>query len=127
MSDADDIRALAHRFFDAVEAGDLDAVRAIYAPDAVIWHNDDGKETSVADNLKVLAGFIKHLPVRRYENRRVDVFPGGFAEQHVLKLERGDGRRFELAACIICRVQDGRITRLDEYFDSAAVKALSAP
>jgi len=29
------------RFFAAIEAGDIDAVRSIYAPDALIWHNDD--------------------------------------------------------------------------------------
>jgi ketosteroid isomerase-like protein len=33
---ADAIRALAMRFFDAIERGDLEAVQAIYAPDAVI-------------------------------------------------------------------------------------------
>jgi uncharacterized protein len=29
------------RFFAALEAGDIETVREIYAPDAVIWHNDD--------------------------------------------------------------------------------------
>jgi ketosteroid isomerase-like protein len=42
------------RFFDAIEAGDIETVRAIYAPRAVIWHNDDLVEQSVPDNLKVL-------------------------------------------------------------------------
>jgi ketosteroid isomerase-like protein len=27
-----------------------------------------------------------------------------------------------LPACIVCQVKNGRITRLDEYFDSAAVE-----
>ena len=31
------MRALAKRFFDAVETGDIEAVGLIYAPDAVIW------------------------------------------------------------------------------------------
>ena len=29
---------------------------AMYAPDCLIWHNDDLLEQSVEDNLKVLAG-----------------------------------------------------------------------
>ena len=29
------------RFFAALEAGDVGTLREIYAPDAVIWHNDD--------------------------------------------------------------------------------------
>jgi ketosteroid isomerase-like protein len=42
------------RFFAAIEAGDIDLVRAIYAPDALIWHNDDLIEQPVEENLKVL-------------------------------------------------------------------------
>ena len=42
MTHPDD--ALAARFFAAIEAGDIDAIRAIYAPDARIWHNTDGIE-----------------------------------------------------------------------------------
>ncbi len=46
MSDALEI---AERFFRAIEAGNVEAIRAIYAPDAVIWHNNDplpGEATS---------------------------------------------------------------------------------
>jgi hypothetical protein len=39
----------------------------------------------------------------------------------VLEGVRRDGARVALEACIVCQVRDGRITRLDEYFDSAAV------
>ena len=35
---------VADRLFAAIEAGDLDAVAALYAPEAVIWHNHDGVE-----------------------------------------------------------------------------------
>jgi hypothetical protein len=44
------------RFFAALEAGDIDTVREIYAPDALIWHNDDLVEQPVDENLKVLQG-----------------------------------------------------------------------
>ena len=43
------------RFFSALEAGDIGTLREIYAPDAVIWHNDDLLEQPVEDNLKTLA------------------------------------------------------------------------
>ena len=51
----------------------------------------------------------------------MQVFPGGFVQQHTLKGVRQDGSKAELIAAIICQVKDGKITRLDEYFDSAAV------
>jgi len=38
---------------------------------------------------------------------------------------RPDGKRVELPACIVCAVAEGRITRLDEYFDSEQVAAWS--
>ena len=41
MSSESDIRALAKRFFDAVEAGDIDTLYDCYAPQAEIWHNTD--------------------------------------------------------------------------------------
>jgi ketosteroid isomerase-like protein len=41
MSEPETVRALAARFFDAIEAGDADAALACYAPDARIWHNTD--------------------------------------------------------------------------------------
>jgi ketosteroid isomerase-like protein len=117
------MRALAKRFFDAVEAGDIEAVGAIYAPGAVIWHNTDGLETSREANLETLRGFTRLIGERRYTNRRVQVSAHGFTQQHVLEGARRDGTEVSLAACIVCEVHDGRITRLDEYFDSAALTA----
>jgi ketosteroid isomerase-like protein len=49
------------RFFAALEAGDIDTLREIYAPDAVIWHNDDLIEQPVEDNLKVLQGLATSM------------------------------------------------------------------
>jgi ketosteroid isomerase-like protein len=118
--------ALAKRFFDAIEKGDIDTVRAIYAPDAVIWHNNDGLETTREDNLKVLTNFIKAVPERRYLERRVGAFDGGFVQQHLLKGKLANGKDLALACCIVCEVKDGRITRLDEYFDPAALAVFRA-
>lgn len=116
------MHALARRFFDCVEAGDVDGLIACYAPDARIWHNTDRLEQTPAENEATLKGMIKRIHERRYAERRVQVFPGGFVQQHVLKGVRAhDGVPVELPACIVCEVKDGRVTRLDEYFDSAAV------
>jgi ketosteroid isomerase-like protein len=122
MTDAN--RALAQRFFDAVERGDIDAVLACYAPNAVIWHNTDGVEQTREQNGETLRGFARLMPSRSYANRRLDAFDGGFVQQHELKGVRRDGAAVSLNACIVCRVEGGKITRLDEYFDSAQVAVL---
>lgn len=114
---------VAERFFRAVEGGDIDAVRSIYAPDALIWHNHDRREQTVEENLRVLRWVARNLPGRRYNIRRRVAIPGGFMQQHVLEAETGNGP-FAMPACIVCEVKDGRITRLEEYLDSVQVGQL---
>jgi ketosteroid isomerase-like protein len=120
----DEMRALAHRLFDAVARGDTDAVRAIYAPDAVIWHNYDGVAQTVDDNLRTLAAAARALSDWRYDDVRLQVTEDGFLQQHVMRAHAPSGAEFALAACIVCTVVGGRITRLDEYFDPAQLAAL---
>jgi ketosteroid isomerase-like protein len=116
---------MAKVFFDAVENGDIETLRDCYAPDAKIWHNTDDKEQSRDDNAETLKGFVEHISDRVYADRRLHVFEGGFVQQHVLRGKRADGVVVRLTACIVCAVAGGRITRLDEYFDSAQVAAFS--
>jgi ketosteroid isomerase-like protein len=109
---------VARRFFAAVEKGDIDTVTSLYHPKAVIWHNHDQIETTPEQNLAVLRGFVKRAPTRRYANPRLLATPTGFVQQHVLEATRIDGRKLSMPACVIAQVEDGRITRLDEYFDT---------
>jgi ketosteroid isomerase-like protein len=121
MASESDTRALAKRFFDAVEQGDIDTLYDCYAPGAVIWHNTDDAVQNRDDNAATLKGFVARISNRVYANRRLEAFPGGFVQQHELRGVRADGAAVKLPACIVCAVEDGRITRLDEYFDSAQV------
>lgn len=119
-----DVLALAARFFTAIEQGDIETVRAIFAADAVIWHNYDGLDAqasgdSVEDTLKVLAGIPNRISGAHYDVSQREATQTGFVQQHVLKGTMPNGEPIELIACIVCRVEDGRITRLDEYFDPA--------
>jgi len=123
---AQDHLALADRFIAAIEAGDIEAVRAAYAPDARIWHNNDGLEQSVDDNLKVLGWMARKLPTRHYRVTRREALSDGFLQQHVLEATLPDGSAWRLDACVVVRVKDGRIARLDEYLDSAQSNDLMA-
>ena len=117
MSVADDL-------FDAIQRGDIEAVRAIYAPDAVIWHNNDELEQTVDQNLAVLRWVCDNLADRAYEDVRRIEHDGGFVQQHVLRFTK-DGERRGVPACIVATVADGRITRIDEYLDSAHVARIT--
>jgi ketosteroid isomerase-like protein len=128
MSDSPgDINALADRLVGAIEAGDVEGVAAIYADDAVIWHNTDQIEQPKADNLAVLGWLVKHTASREYREIRRSGIEGGFVQQHVLHVEFADGRSADLPACLVVRVAGDRIVRLDEYLDGAAVAATFGP
>jgi ketosteroid isomerase-like protein len=126
MDDPDAVRALAKRYFDSLETGDVDALIDCYAPDAAIWHNTSGKEITPAEHIEQLRGFTTRVLDRAYVDRRIDVFAGGFVQQHVLRgTRKADGATVAMPTCDICRVHDGRITRLDAYIDSAHVAELT--
>src|SRR4051812_46148454 len=84
-NDATAMLDLAQRFFAAVSAGDTEGVRALYAPDAKIWHNNDGVEQSVDANLRVLTWIAANVKDFRYEDVRCHPMPDGFVEQHVTR------------------------------------------
>ena len=116
---------VAERLFKAIEAGDVDAVKEIYAPDAEIWHNTDGVVQSPDDNVRTLAWITTNLRDIAYTEIRRSATDDGFVQQHVLVLTNRAGQRVEVPACIVVRIADGRITRLDEYIDSAVVPRIT--
>ncbi len=118
--------ALADRFIAALEAGDAEAVRAIYAPDAKLWHNNDEVEQTPEQNLKVFAWLVRALPQRRYRIVRREALSDGFMQQHVLEGVLADGSPFAMPACVVVQIRDGRIVRLDEYLDPAGAAPLQA-
>lgn len=118
----DEMRDFATRFFDAIEAGDIAAMEGSFTPDAAIWHNTDEAIVTPAQTAVTLAGMVKRIKDPTYSDRRLNVFPGGFVQQHVLVGRRThDDVAVRLPCAIVCQVKGGKITRLDEYFDSAHV------
>jgi ketosteroid isomerase-like protein len=118
---------LLDRIVAAAEAGDPADLLNVYAENAVIWHNTDNREQSVQSNMRALVAMDKFLTNRRYTDRRIHAFDGGVVHQHVLRgTKRSTGEEVELKACVVILVEDGKITRLDEYFDSAEAARISS-
>jgi ketosteroid isomerase-like protein len=120
----DDIDQLASRFFQALERGDVATVGECYAPGAMIWHNYDQVEQAREANLRVLRWVVDNVTALRYEEVRRVVLDDGFVQQHVLRGTAPDGTPLEVPAMMRVTVADGRITRLEEYLDTAQVAAL---
>lgn len=118
---------LLDRITAAALAGDASDLYEIYAEDAVIWHNHDNREQTVAQNARLLERMPQWVSDREYADRRFHVFPGGVVQQHTLTGTRiSTGEPIALHACVVVQVNDeGRITRLDEYIDSAEAMKLA--
>ena len=119
-----DIESLATAFFEAVEAGDIDKIKTLYAPDVVVWHNFDKREQTLDENLRVLKWMVANVSERRYEDIRRVVLDDGFVQQHVLTGIAPNGARLDVPAMMRVWVSDGCVTRIDEYLDTAQVSAL---
>lgn len=118
----DDIRALCHRFFDALEAGDLDTLGALYDDRLGFWFNATGKTSTKTESLDAIrAGKSRHKQ-RRYNDRVIQVFDGGFVMQYTLNIEHHDGAKTTLYPAVVALCRDGRIFRMDEYIDSGKFK-----
>ncbi|HEX9531106.1 MAG TPA: nuclear transport factor 2 family protein [Acidimicrobiales bacterium] len=117
---------LAERFCKGIEAGDIEVVKECYSPDVVVWHNFDRRDQSRDENLASLAWFLDRVEALRYEEVRRVVHAEGFVQQHILRGRTPAGVELEAPVCLVAEVAGGRITRLEEYLDSAQLAALAA-
>jgi len=118
-----ELRALCHRFFDAIERGDCGAVAQIYAPEFRMWVNLTGTESGAEENLAVLRDGAKLHRRRTYDDRIVNTFASGFVVQYSVNVVTHSGARTSLSACVVAQCRGGQITRIDEYLDSGKFRS----
>jgi ketosteroid isomerase-like protein len=122
LTDAE-VHEIANRLIAAISSADIDGVRAVYAPDAKIWHNFDEREQTVAENLETLVDLHRRATGLEYTEIHRFPAPGGFVQQHVL-VGQAKGGALRMPAMIRFWVEDGRITRLEEYLDTRQAMVL---
>lgn len=120
----EEIDRFATDFFAAIERGDIDAVAQCYRPDLVVWHSPGADVQTRDENLTLLTTLSKRCSEWRYEDVRREVFPDGFMQQHVLRARSARGEPVEVPVCIVVRLREGAIARIDEYLDGAAAAPL---
>lgn len=124
MTDPASPMAVADRFMAALDAADEETVRAIYAPNVRIWHNFRKGLQSIDENIQSMHWVHSKLSGLHYDVQVRHEVPGGFFQQHFLRGTLTSGEAFAMPACAICRVEDGRITSLEEYLDPAQAAPL---
>ena len=116
----------AERFFSALADGHLERLREACAPDATTWNNLRDEVRSLEDSLPAYARLKSRVPDLHFEDVRRRDLHDGFVEQHTLCGTAPSGERLRVIGCFVGAVEGGRITRLEEYVDSAQAATLSA-
>jgi ketosteroid isomerase-like protein len=118
-----EVRDLCNQFFDAYQDGRVDVLRRLYADDCIVWHNVFGRETSGQENLERYPDSYTGQRRRTYNDRIINTFADGFVNQYTLNGVMKTGHKGALWLCIVGTCKDGKITRIDEYMDSAKFAA----
>ena len=121
----DSADVIADRLISAIEAGDREALGALYADDVVIWHNTDQVEMTKEETLASLDALAAMTRGRRCREVRRHLIDGGFVQQHVLNLDWGSGSG-ALPGCVVVQLRDGLISRIDEYLDGATIASFGS-
>jgi ketosteroid isomerase-like protein len=121
--DEHECRELCEQFFDAYQDGRVDVLRRIMADDCIVWHNVFLKDTTRDENLAAYPTSYRGQRRRTYDDRIIDAFDDGFVVQYSLDGVMHNGHRGSMPICIVGRCADGRITRIDEYMDTARFPA----
>jgi uncharacterized protein len=115
---------LADGFFAAIEDGDAETLAALLADDVQVHANFLDAPNDRGTTLAVLGWLHRNVRGLRYEVVRRHELANGYVQEHVLHGIAPDGTALRAPACMIVTVREGRITRIDEYLDSAHVRAL---
>jgi ketosteroid isomerase-like protein len=114
---------LVDRLIRAIEAGDLDAVRACYSPDVTVWANFDQRDRDLESSMRVLSWLVENTASRRYEVLRRIEIEGGVLQQHVLHGRvASTGKDYAMPACLVITIAGEAITHVDEYLDPAVMQ-----
>jgi hypothetical protein len=93
-----------------------------------MWHNAFQVEMSGEEHIKLMERTYFHKYLNpKYINIRIELFEGGFVQQHILTAHFAGGSEMSLPICVVGRVKDGRITRIDEYLTMGPSKLSDVP
>jgi ketosteroid isomerase-like protein len=108
---------LANALFDAIEAGDTAKFQSLYAADAVVVDTTRKSQMSIAKEAEFVGQMHDLFKSFKYAQRRYSNTADGAVLQHTLTGQTADGQAVSLPIIIRMYVADGRIRRMEEYYD----------
>jgi len=112
----DDKSKIVDIFMDALERGDAEAAGDCLSPSALVWHSFDCQTNDRATSIEGWRQFFATTRNRRFVDVIRHEIPGGIVQQHLMVL-RADGGFVGMVAALIIKIEDGKITRVDEYIE----------
>lgn len=114
------------RVLEAIERGDMDAMRACFTTDARAWHNSDEIEQTVDEMIGLISYLCSVSTSRAYNDRRMATVGSQAFLQHTLTATLKSGNQLRMPAMMRMVVNsDGLVERLEEYLDSRNVDCLA--
>ena len=119
-----DIEARTSQLFEHFESESIEGVREMFAPDARVRQN--GVPEHDIEGLVTMIEGLRRDGVRvEYSDVRRSVGDRFVVEQHLVTLTRPDGVSASTDVCVVVHYDDdGLITQLHEYVDTAAFAEL---
>lgn len=105
------------RFFGSMQDCDTELVRACLTEGAVVWHSFDRVEMRPDDVVASWEAMAARYVERGVADVRRQETPTGYVQQHLFVVRTAQGERTAWPVCVVVRIEDGRISRLDEYID----------
>jgi ketosteroid isomerase-like protein len=119
-----DLAATTAQLFGHFESHSIEGVRDMFAPDARVRQNGT-PEHDIEGLVSMIKGLQRDGVRVEYSDIRRTVGDRFVVEQHVVKLTRPDGVSASTDACVVMHFDDdGMITGMHEYVDSAAFAQL---
>lgn len=115
---------LVDRLLDAFGRYDAEALAPLLAPGMRRWVNITEQEQDGAATIAHLELEAQHIADAHFEVRQQVATDEGFVLQIVVEGTTKGGVAFRVPACLVVAVDDGLITRIDEYADIAAARPI---
>ncbi|WP_068073457.1 nuclear transport factor 2 family protein [Novosphingobium lentum] len=120
------IDAIADRFAAAIAGGDMATLDRLFTPDFQVWYNFTDATLDRAQALAFFGSYFTSVQVHFRDVRRLPT-PAGWVQQHRVDAAGPDGFRLSgLPALIVFTLDGDRISRIEEYIDSAQTPGFDA-
>lgn len=117
---------VANGFINAVQAGDEELARTFVHADAGIWHNYDNVTQTVDENMQLLQRMMAVSKERDYEIHAIEEVSNGYVQRHTLHVTTFDGQTCSADALSWVKVEDGKISHVEEFIDPSSLAPLIA-